>query len=1853
MVLGTALATLCGLLLPLGLATRGASKLEAAATTAPALTFVSEGDYDATYAADIDADGRYVTFTDGGSLLLRDQAVATTTTLPTPGLRYAQVPTISGDARLVGFVGTQDVEATSSQDLYVVDRAGAGGEGVLRRVTGTPNDLPYQRQPPCDQAEAVCPPHLSRDGKALVSPASFSVVSPNLSITADPYGGSSPPNGWQGPLVDLGNHASFLGRPTATAQQAVRVEVEGPDPVTFPASGPSIEGDAAFGVGPSENPCEGTLAPGDACTIQVTYTPPCTTVEDVQHQATLRLPGTTPAGQAELALIAHHTCAQVPVIELAPSGGSEGVAETCSGEATVTGPLPSPVTERTDHRQLPVFPLGELEVGRASLFAMSVTNWTNFAQPVTLRSPGCAMRLVVPPSAPSGTCLPGANLPVNESCVAYVEARSSEVAALAGALYVGQGSYRLSATAVSNAALLWRDPSGQGNFGSTPPVVVSQAGSGGPAMDGREVSVSAEGRWVAFTSYDRLEGEPTANDVPLVYVHDTDALGDGTWQRGPTVLASRLPDGSTPPSGAAEPSLSGDGRRLAFVTIRGSDPTVAARAARADRERRERGRTPTGAQAVVGQSDQVWVRDLGLQATARMSSTPGGTPGDAESFAPALSGDGSTVTFASFASNLLGEPRGEFPASQVYAREVGSDLTGGSTELLSVRPDGTPDLTENSGSPSTTVDGAVTSFDSGAALLPPDGDSDYDVYTARRLPSLRVDPTALDFGDVPVSNASAPRAVTLTNDGPGPAALSVDPVRAPYGIESDLCDGGVLRSGDSCVVSLTFAPGEVGPRMETLFVGSRSGYLDGPSVSVALDGSGISADRWPGETSRLAEQAQSPAISDDGRYVAARTIPDDGGVPTVVLRDQAGGAPARVSGEGQSVEGGPSISGDGRLVAYNAYPASDEPSDQAPDVWVADTRAGSGGPATPHRASGTASDLPFQRSVYCWGIRDCGPELSGDGTTLVFPALLHPDSPALRVSVTSGAEPWAEEPLVDFDPGGESPTQAQVTLTAAESVAFTGPPVVEGRDRTAFAVTGTTCQGNLASGAACTIDLQLAPPEPRCGRTYFATLRTNASAPNGRLAIPLVASDPCTGPPSPPPPPAGTCAPIAPPPYAGYPASDSHVSNAGVPLGYRAAPSVGTVDTSALVVTNGGETQASLRLDAADCSVGLVLPADPWPSAPPACQPNTVLEPGEQCTAYVGFRPEEVGAYAASLAVVPEGAPVSAWQRYRFYAVGTAEVVVLRQDPSGAGDFAGPGRPAPRIVSVDADGDLIDGAEPSVSGDGRFVAFASRSLLGRTAQTGQWQVYRHDRKSGDTVLVSRLPSGAVPELDAASPSLSRDGRRVAFATMEPGGEGGPVGDQVYVRDLGSGRTVLASAMFANPVADGGGGSLDPSLSDDGTTVAYSSTATNLVAQPTNGERAAYVRYLEPDFANAPLEERFNELVSLTEDGAVPPTGSSARPAIDEDGAFTAFDSSSVLAVADTNEARDVYVRLRPPQLVIDPTALDFGQLQIGTRSAPVTVTLDNAGRGPVRMGTPSTEEPYDVAAQTCATLHRGASCTVQVTFQPASEDQADALLQLPTASGYRAGPTYSVTLTGRGVAPPPEDPGDPDCPGGPDCPDSPGEPEPGVAAISVTPGRVAFAPQRLSVAATPKQVVVRNIGSVPVQITLALPASAAGFALVGRPCAAALRPNQQCVVPVRYAPRGLGDGQTTLAVTANADLPGVLDPEPVSVDLVGATIQPTLIADPGLVRPGRVTHAEGSEFPPGVPVRLTWSTGVGSASVTPAADGTFTLPMLVYRRDVLGPRELVATIPGVGEIRSEPVLVVPLTGQPPDFVSRG
>ena len=226
------------------------------------------------------------------------------------------------------------------------------------------------------------------------------------------------------------------------------------------------------------------------------------------------------------------------------------------------------------------------------------------------------------------------------------------------------------------------------------------------------------------------------------------------------------------------------------------------------------------------------------------------------------------------------------------------------------------------------------------------------------------------------------------------------------------------------------------------------------------------------------------------------------------------------------------------------------------------------------------------------------------------------------------------------------------------------------------------------------------------------------------------------------------------------------------------------------------------------------------------------------------------------------------------------------------------------LVSVSSAGVQGNGDSfaPSISADGRYVAFVSQaSNLVAGDSNGFRDVFVRDRKLHKTYLVSVGPAGVRGNGDSTDPSISADGRYVAFDSLASNLVAGDSNGSydVFVRDLKLHRTYRVSVSSAG--AQGDNGSYSPSVSANGRYVAFASDATNLVAGDANGYSDVFLR-------DRKLHKTY--LVSVGPAG-VQGNGDSVDASISADGRYVAFDSvASNLVAGDSNGYRDVFVRDR-------------------------------------------------------------------------------------------------------------------------------------------------------------------------------------------------------------------------------------------------------------------------------------------------------------------------------------------------------
>jgi hypothetical protein len=236
-----------------------------------------------------------------------------------------------------------------------------------------------------------------------------------------------------------------------------------------------------------------------------------------------------------------------------------------------------------------------------------------------------------------------------------------------------------------------------------------------------------------------------------------------------------------------------------------------------------------------------------------------------------------------------------------------------------------------------------------------------------------------------------------------------------------------------------------------------------------------------------------------------------------------------------------------------------------------------------------------------------------------------------------------------------------------------------------------------------------------------------------------------------------------------------------------------------------------------------------------------------------------------------------------------------------------------RISRPDSMTDADSGSRgPSISGDGRFIAFSTAStnfLPPGTDTNGTTDIYVLDRQDGSFDRVPLANDGSEQDLSSQQPNISDDGRFVAFVSdstnlLGPGVDTNGVFD-IYVFDRMT-RTVERVSV-ASDGTEADAQSTNPRLSGDGRYVLFGSDATNLLGpgNDTNGVRDEFVYDRDTNTIS-----RVSVAIDGTEANDFTPSNSD----ISSDGAFVGFASRATNLLGagnDTNGFDDVFVVANP------------------------------------------------------------------------------------------------------------------------------------------------------------------------------------------------------------------------------------------------------------------------------------------------------------------------------------------------------
>ena len=232
------------------------------------------------------------------------------------------------------------------------------------------------------------------------------------------------------------------------------------------------------------------------------------------------------------------------------------------------------------------------------------------------------------------------------------------------------------------------------------------------------------------------------------------------------------------------------------------------------------------------------------------------------------------------------------------------------------------------------------------------------------------------------------------------------------------------------------------------------------------------------------------------------------------------------------------------------------------------------------------------------------------------------------------------------------------------------------------------------------------------------------------------------------------------------------------------------------------------------------------------------------------------------------------------------------------------------LVSQGFGGAVTDGQarHASISANGDYVAFdAGASNLVADDSDDLINVFLWNRAADTITLISRTSTGAA--IDGYRPSISGDGRFIAFET---GSNDVTIDDarnhgDVFLRDRAMGTTSLVSRGMNEPSA---GESALPAVSGDGRYVTFISNAWNLVPGDTN---AAYDAFVWDRLTNTTKIASRRPDGTPAEWGIQTATPWTAyvewlAPSVSADGQFVVFHSmSSNLVLDDTNLQFDIFM----------------------------------------------------------------------------------------------------------------------------------------------------------------------------------------------------------------------------------------------------------------------------------------------------------------------------------------------------------
>lgn len=219
--------------------------------------------------------------------------------------------------------------------------------------------------------------------------------------------------------------------------------------------------------------------------------------------------------------------------------------------------------------------------------------------------------------------------------------------------------------------------------------------------------------------------------------------------------------------------------------------------------------------------------------------------------------------------------------------------------------------------------------------------------------------------------------------------------------------------------------------------------------------------------------------------------------------------------------------------------------------------------------------------------------------------------------------------------------------------------------------------------------------------------------------------------------------------------------------------------------------------------------------------------------------------------------------------------------------------------------------------------------------------------------------------------------------------------------------------------------------------------------------------------------------------------------------------------------------IAPPGQLSLPGAVTFGLQTVGTTSAANVVTVTNTGGTAVTVTSVTSNAPseFGVASSSCTTVNAAATCTIGLTFTPATAGARTGTITV-VSSGVGSPQTISVSGTGSAAT--------------------------GDGQLAIT-GSLNFGSVMVGTTSAASAVSVNNIGGTAVAVTSVSSSNPSEFTITGSDCGT-VNAGAGCSFSVTFSPGATGARAATVTVVSN----GVGSPQVVSASGTGVNTPATI-----------------------------------------------------------------------------------------------